>query len=187
MEILTERLRLREFVPEDVTAVFTYQNDPRYLRYYAWTKRTEKDVRQFLQMFLDAQQETPRRKYQLAVTLRESGQLIGNCGIRRQTAVDHEANMGYELDPEHWGHGYATEAARAIVRFGFEQLQVHRIWADVVSENSGSINVLEKLGMKREGQLRQNQWMKGRWWDTFIYAILEQEWQTIKQAYPGKS
>ncbi len=78
-------------------------------------------------MFLDQQTEQPRLKFQLALTLRSNSQLIGNCGIRMRTPDAHEADIGYELNPEYWGQGYASEAARAIVAFGFTQLRLHRI------------------------------------------------------------
>lgn len=177
MELFTERLLLREFVRADWTAVYAYQSDPRYLRYYPWSQRREAEVREFVQMFLDQQMAQPRYKFQLAVVLRESGRLIGNCGVRQEAAHARVADMGYELDPEFWGRGYATEAATAVLRFGFTELKLHRIWANAVAENTASRRVLEKIGMKPEGRLRENQWMKNRWWDTLLYGILEQEWQ----------
>ena len=126
MELHTDRLLLREFVTADWPAVLAYQRDPRYLRYSDWTDRTPDDAQRFVQMFLDQQAEQPRRKFQLAVVLKAGGQLIGNCGIRLAAAGAHEADIGYELAPAHWGHGYATEAARAIVQFGFAELKVDR-------------------------------------------------------------
>ena len=122
MELHTDRLILREFVPADWTAVLAYQRDPRYLRYYEWTDRTPEDVQRFVQMFIDQQAEQPRRKFQLAVTLKTIGQLVGNCGIRLASVDAHEADIGYELSSNHWGYGYATEAAHAIVQFGFAEL-----------------------------------------------------------------
>ena len=134
-------------------------------------------MKAFVQMFLAQQQEEPRTKVQLAVTLKSNRQLIGNCGIRMKSADAHEGDIGYELSPDHWGHGYATEAARAIVAFGFTQLKLHRISSWCIAENVGSAHVLEKLGMQLEGCLRQNEYFKGRWWDTLLYAILADEWQ----------
>ena len=177
MELFTERLHLREFVREDWTAVYAYQSDPRYLRYYHWQERREVDVQQFIQILLEQQAAQPRYKYQFAVVLRETGHLIGNCGVRKESAKARVADMGYELDPEHWGKGYATEAATAVLEFGFTVLKVHRIWANAIADNVGSRRVLEKIGMQHEGTLRENEWMKGRWWDTVLYGILEQEWQ----------
>jgi len=88
------------------------------------------------------------------------------------------------LDPKHWNHGYATEAAHAVVDFGFQHFGVHRIWADCVADNVGSAHVLEKLGMKLEGRLREKEYFKGRYWDELIYAVLEEEWKMHKQTHP---
>jgi RimJ/RimL family protein N-acetyltransferase len=166
----TERLVLRGFEASDWPAVLEYQSDPRYVRFYPWTHRTEEDVRAFLQMFLDYQCEDPRTKFQLAIVLLEGNRLIGNCGFRAQNVDATEGEIGYELDPRYWGHGYATEAARAMLRFGFESFGARRITATVIAENHASIRVLEKLGMQEEQRIRNNEWMKGRWWDTVIYA-----------------
>ncbi len=176
MELNTPRLLLREFVSADWPAVLAYQRDPRYLRYYDWADRTPDDVQRFVQMFLNQQAEQPRRKFQLAVILKASGQLVGNCGIRQTGARAYEADIGYELAPDHWGRGYATEAARAIMQFGFAELRVHRIWAWCIADNTASARVLEKLGLKLEGRLREKEYFKGRWWDTLVYGILENEW-----------
>ncbi len=119
LELSTQRLILREFVADDWSPVLAYQQDPRYLRFYPWVERSEADAKAFVGMFLDQQREIPRRRFQLAVTLKESGVLIGSCGIRRKPDNDWEADIGYELAPKHWGCGYATEAAQSIVNFGF--------------------------------------------------------------------
>ena len=128
-------------------------------------------------MFLDLQQEMPRRKFQLAATLKKNAKLIGNCGIRMDTADAHQADIGYEFSPEYWGKGYATEAAQAMVRFGFNAFRLHRIWSWCIADNRRSARVLEKLGMQLEGRLRENEYFKGRWWDTLMYGMLESEWQ----------
>lgn len=175
MILVTPRLLLREFVADDWPAVLAYQSDPRYLRYYAWTERTEAEVRALVQRFLDWQGEEPRLKFQLAVTLADGGQLIGNCGIRLEKAGAREGEVGYEIDPLYWGRGYATEAARAMVRFGFGELGLHRIRGHTVAENVASQRVMEKLGMRCEGRLRENEWFRGRWWDTLVYGVLEQD------------
>jgi ribosomal-protein-alanine N-acetyltransferase len=177
MILITERLVLRDFTEEDWPAVFAYQKNPLYLRYYAWTDRMPEEVRDFVRMFLAHQQSVPRIKFQLASTLKATGQLIGNCGIRLESAEARQADIGYELDPKHWGQGYATEAARAMLQYGFSQLRVHRIWSWCVADNLGSARVLEKLGMRLEGRLRENEYYKGRWWDTLMYGILDDEWQ----------
>jgi len=177
MILKTERLILRDFVQSDWEAVLAYQQNPLYLRYNEWTERSPEAVREFIQMFLDHQEQEPRIKFQFAVTLKSTGQLIGNCGVRRDSADAHEGDIGYELDPVHWGKGYTTEAARTVLGFGFTQMRLHRACAYCVADNIGSAHVLEKLGMRLEGHLREHRYYKNRWWDTLIYAILYDEWQ----------
>ena len=184
MKLETERLILRDFIQEDWQRVLEYQSDPMYLRYYDWTERTPEAVQDFVGWFLDHQQQDPRFKFQLAVTLKSSNLLIGNCGVRMDNVDAVEADIGYELDPKHWNHGYATEAAHAIVDFGFSKFGLHRVWSWCVADNIGSAHVLEKLGMKLEGRLREKEFYKGRWWDTLMYAILANEWDSHKQINP---
>lgn len=179
MRLETPRLILREFKGSDWPAVLAYQNDPRYLRYYHWTERTAADVQAFVQMFIAFQQERPRKNYQLAVVLKQSGQLIGNCGVRMNDPDLREANIGYELAAPYWGKGYATEAAGEILRFGFTDLCMHRIWATTVAENVGSARVLEKLGLRLEAHEREKEWIKDRWHDRLTFAILDHEWQAM--------
>src|SRR5690242_491587 len=119
---ITSRLVLREFVPEDWPAVLAYQSQPEYLRYYHWTERAPADVQEFVQMHIDNQHEEPRHCYQLGITLPETGELIGNCGLRLEHPGAHEGDIGYELAPQHWGNGFATEAARSMLALGFAEL-----------------------------------------------------------------
>ena len=184
MKLVTDRLELREFVEADWAAVLAYQRDARYLRYYPWTDRTPDDVRNFVGMFLDWQREQPRRRFQLAIMLKEGGALIGNCGLRRKIDNDWEADLGYELDPAYWGRGYATEAARAMVDLGFRELALDRISSWCIADNTASARVLERLGFRQEGRLRRNEFFKGRWWDTLLYALLREEWKLWQTESP---
>lgn len=185
MILKTDRLLLREFEDDDWPSVLAYQADPRYLRYSPWTRRTEADAREFVATFIAWQHEVPRTKFQCAIVLQAGQQLIGTCGIRLARPVEHlkdrstpwGADIGYELDSRFWGHGYATEAVRALLAFGFIKLGLHRISAYCLAENTASIRLLERVGMRREGHLRENEWQQGRWHDTLIYAILAQEWE----------
>ena len=181
LRLTTERLVLREFVEADRIAVLSYQRDARYLRYYPWTDRTPEDARAFVGMFLEWQREQPRRRFQLAITLEDDGHLIGNCGLRRKPDNDWEADLGYELAPEYWGRGYATEAAGALVNYGFQELALDRISSWCIADNTASARVLERLGFRQEGRLRRNEYFKGRWWDTLLYALLRDEWKELQQ------
>ena len=182
MELVTERLILREFQDDDWQAILAYQRDPLYLRYSHWTDRTPAAARAFVQSFMAQQREQPRTRFQLAIVRQSSEQLIGNCGIRMESPEASEAEIGYELAPEHWGIGYATEAARAIVRFGFGELRLHRISSWCYADNIASARVLEKLGFYAEGRLREKEHFKGRWWDTLLFGMLEDEWRAREVA-----
>lgn len=173
---MTERLILRDLVMDDWPAVLAHQQGPRYLEFYPWFTRTESDVKEFVQYFLDEQAESPRRRFQLAAVLRESGALIGNRGIRRKPDNDWEADIGYEIAPEHWQRGYATECASAMVEHGFNEMGFHRISSWCIADDGASASVLKKLGMREEGRLHKNEFFKGRWWDTLVFGLLKDEW-----------
>jgi ribosomal-protein-alanine N-acetyltransferase len=160
MRIETARLALREFVEEDWRAVLAYQSDPRYLRYYIWEGRTEAEVRAFVGMFLGHQAARPRTKFQLAIETKADGRLIGNCGVRLPASGARIAEIGYELNPDEWGRGYATEAARAMLDFGFTEFALQRAWANCVVENTASARVLARLGMRRAPLLHTRQYFK---------------------------
>jgi RimJ/RimL family protein N-acetyltransferase len=182
MLIKTERLLLREFYSDDWQAVHAYHNDPRYLRYYTIEAESEQEARRFVQGWVAQQAEAPRLNFQLAIALPESGLLIGNVGLRLRWLGGHltgspQADIGYEVHPDYWGNGYASEAAQAMLDYGFGELGLHRIWAQCNAENRASARVLIKIGMRLEGVLREHDRFKGRWWDEEIYAILVHEWQ----------
>jgi RimJ/RimL family protein N-acetyltransferase len=161
---------------DDWQTTLEYQSNPTFLRYHPYWNRTEQDVRSVINMFIGWSQETPRKRFQFAIILEHNGQLIGNCGLRKQSAQVPTAELGYEIDQRYWGHGYATEAGHALLKFGFEHLGLHRIWAYCLEENAASSRVLAKLGMRYEGCQQESEWMKNRWWNTLHYAILDHEW-----------
>ena len=178
VHIVTNRLVLREFTEDDWAAVLAYQNDQRYLRFYPWNHRSGADVRSLVQTFLGQQREEPRGRFQLIMALKETEELIGNCGMRRKPYNHWEGDIGYELAPEFWGNGYATEAALAMVEFGFRELKLHRVSSWCIANNRASARVLEKAGLRLEGRLRENECFKGRWWDTLLYGVLENDWRS---------
>ena len=170
------RLLLREYRPEDCQVVLAYHRDPRFLRFYTAEVGTEAWVRQLIDRFVEWQHEEPRSRVQLAVLL-PTGQLIGSCGIRRPTPDADEAEIGYELAPDHWGRGYATELARELLRFGFDAWRLRRISARCTAEKAGSARVLEKIGMKFEARLADPEQLDHGGADELLYGILEREWR----------
>lgn len=109
-----------------------------------------------------------------AISTKRNGALIGTVSLRR-FARDHRAELGYWLEHKAWGKGYATEAARALVAYGFENLKLARIYAQVIAGNAASAQVLEKLGMQREGVKRQHVRKDDALHDVIIYGLLRDE------------
>jgi RimJ/RimL family protein N-acetyltransferase len=105
--------------------------------------------------------------------------LVGLCGVAILRGAE-EGEIWYLVEPESWGAGIATEAAKHLVDFGFRELGFHRIWATCLPENPASARVLEKLGMRKEGSLVKNLKIHGVWKSSFLYAILSEEWNSLK-------
>ncbi len=175
--IETARLVIREFTEQDWETVHIYGQDPEVCRFVDFGPNTVNESKGFVKMALDCQTQNPRKAFELAVVLKESGLHIGGCAIRIRSDRNRDGDMGYTFRGDMWKKGYATEAAAAIVKFGFEELNLHRIWATTAPDNIASQKVLEKIGMKKEGHLRENMFAKGKWRDSIVYAILEQEFK----------
>jgi len=176
LSLETHRLLLRPFVPEDFSVLLAYQSQAAYLRYYPEREDPEAVVGELFANFLHWQGESPRQRWQFAITLRGKDRLIGSCGVRKPEAGAPQAEFGCELDPAYWGQGLATEAGEELLRFAFTDLGLHRVWAQCIAENQAIERVLEKLGFRCEGRLRKSHWMQSHWWDSLIYAMLAEEW-----------
>lgn len=168
---------LRDLTVKDLRAVHEYSSDPEVVRYTDWGPNTEEDDRNFIRLATVSQHEKPRKHYLLGITLKDTNKLIGNCGIHESNPDNREGLIAYFLNREYWHQGYATEPANALIAFGFKRLKLHRIFATCDPANKASAHVLEKSGMQREGHLRQHKLAKGRWRDSFLYAILDNEWK----------
>ena len=171
----TPRLVLRPLEASDWHAVHEYASDPEVVRYMPWGPNTEEQTHEFMQRAIVSAAERPRIKYDFAITLRDGGRLIGACGIYLRDER-RQAYIGYVLHRAFWGKGYATELASALLAFGFGELKLHRIIATCDLLNTASAHVLEKIGMRREGVMRQDVWEKGQWRDSLAYAFLAEEW-----------
>jgi RimJ/RimL family protein N-acetyltransferase len=176
MRLVTERLIIREYTLDDVENEYEYNTDIELFKYMPFAPGTLEDTRKRLERTIEKQRETPRTVYNMAVTLKSTKELIGGFRISKESEI--EGSIGYKFALDHWGKGYATEAAYAIVDFGFNELKVHWVYATVHPENMASIRVLEKVGMTLEGRMRENMLYDGEFGDSLIYSILEQEWKT---------
>jgi len=103
--------------------------------------------------------------------------LIGTCGFYDWNKTAYRAEIGYDLDPAFWRHGLMTEALLVLLRFGFEKMKLNRIQAIIDSENSRSIRLVQRLGFKMEGVLRQNSYFNGQYRDELCFSLLKHEWK----------
>ncbi len=164
MTIPTPRLILREFSVEDIDRMHSWQSDPRYLEHYPWDRAAREDTARLIDRFLAWQDERPRWRWQWAIVLGRPGRLIGSSGVRRLAPESPEADVGYELDPDHWGQGYATEAVAAVVRFAFDELGLENLTARAVRTNVRSIRVLGRLGFRHTADIPAGPGKDGREW-----------------------
>ena len=148
MEKLTERLLLREFTKQDVDAVAEFRKDPRYLEYYYRPPYTREECVRFVEKCIAWSKESPRCKFQLAITDRSNGVLLGDCGVRTESIGSRRGDIGYELSPVYWGQGFASEAVRSILQVGFEDLELDEIGAICVVANKRSVRLLHRLGFE---------------------------------------
>ena len=111
-----------------------------------------------------------------AITLQGDDALVGTCGYEVLSKPDRRGEIGFDLGRPYWGRGLMQEALRAAIGYGFECLDLNRVEAYVLAENTRSIRVLKSLHFETEGVLREHRWFKGRLWDNVVMALLKKEW-----------
>jgi RimJ/RimL family protein N-acetyltransferase len=159
---------------DDWRALLEYAADMNAVKYMDWGPSDERETKSFLKLAIAQQSESPRLSYEFAVTLKETGRVIGAGGVRIRDVISQNGDFGYILHPDFWGNGLGTEVAKALVRFGQNELDLHRIWATCRPENLPSAHVLEKAGCVCEGRLRGNKKVRGQWVDSLLYAIVKE-------------
>lgn len=166
----TERLTLRRIRAADALAIHAYMSDPEVTRWLVPGLLDEAGAQAF------AEENAGRRPRNLAVVERASGELVGHMAYHPWfVARTHE--VGWVIGRPHQGRGYATEAARALLRHAFETLGCHRVLATCQPENPASWRVMEKLGMRREAHFHKVLPRDaGAWWDEYVYALLAEEY-----------
>lgn len=179
-ELVTERLLLRDFTWSDQESVHAFASDPVVTRFMEWGPNDVHDTRAFLAMAVAQPSQRERDQFEFATVLADSkapaataGQLIGSVSLRIINRLHQHGELGYVFAAAHWSHGYATEATKALLDFGFGPLGLHRITATCHPENRGSARVLEKAGMSLEGRLRDHKFVRGQWRDSLLYAVVQ--------------
>ncbi len=176
----TPRLRLRHFTDSDFVLFMAYRNDPEVARYQGWEGISEPEARAFIQEQQEVQPGVPGQWFQIAIELKETGILVGDCALKIEEHDERQAEIGYTLSRAYQGRGIASEAVSCVLEYVFVTLGLHRVIAITDCENAGSVALLERLGLRREGHFRQNVWLKGKWRDEFLYAMLREEWRSTR-------
>jgi RimJ/RimL family protein N-acetyltransferase len=179
--LTTPRLRLRSFQPDDLPALLAYRNDPAANRYQAWDETSEEEARLLIAEMRDLPPGTPGRWLQIAIAQRESNQLIGDFGLCVLGHEPRQAEVGVTLARAAWGQGFASEAYRHLLDYLFDTLALHRIFSICDCENTRSVALLERVGLRREGHFVQSRQRKGSWRDEYLYALLHSDWQAMRQ------
>lgn len=147
MHLLTDRLLLRPYSIGDFDALREIDSDPEVTRYRSRQVITAEMTRDFIRDYEQVMAVKRPARYGFVVVLRDTDRVIGQCGVTREG--ERKAFIWYSLNRRYWGHGYITEAARAVVDVGFTQWDVERILANCHPANIGSVRVMEKIGMTR--------------------------------------
>ena len=178
MDLITPRLKLREFEGSDVGRPLPEGLGAKGPPVQPFDFRNPSSVREQILSALQSAKEEPRRCFDLAVVLKESNQLIGRAGAQLNEREPREALVWFVSDPTTWNQGYLTEGAKALLGFCFKELKLHRVWGECNPQNVAAVKVMEALGLRREAHLVENAWSHGGGWqDTAVYALLDREYR----------
>jgi RimJ/RimL family protein N-acetyltransferase len=177
LPIETSRLRLRPLRSGDLAALHAIQSREDVCRWLHWGPRTQDEVREALEHHIVSLRDRPAEGVILAVEPVATGELVGRVNLSVGPPEHRQGEIGLLLHPDHQGHGYATEAAAAMLALAFETYGLHRVAGRLEPRNVASARVLERLGMRREAHLIENEWVKGEWQSELVYAVLEREWR----------
>lgn len=176
MELFTPRLILREFRADDFASFRELETHPS-THHYEPAHPEESAIRKYLESAQSDVAQIPRLRYRLAVTIRPDDNIRGRVTLTRINASIREWEIGWAIHPNWRGQGLATEAAQHMLDFAFDDLQAHRVVAFSHSENISSIRVMEKLGMHKEGCLRETRRWHGAWANEVVFSMLDREFE----------
>ncbi|GAA0473093.1 GNAT family protein [Streptomyces stramineus] len=176
--LTTDRLILRPFRSEDAEDVGDYQRRPDVARFMRWEPRGQDDVRVAVeQMTRETELVSDGDCLSLAVVEPGAGTVVGQVELVLLSAEHRQGELGCVFHPSYQGKGFATEAAFAVLRLGFDALGLHRVIGRCHADNTASTGLLERLGMRREARFLGTEFFKGAWRDDLVYAMLQQEWR----------
>jgi ribosomal-protein-alanine N-acetyltransferase len=168
----TKRLILREATKEDAHDMLAYLSDIEVVKHMGIDPcQTIKEVNEEIEWYQSIYEQGTGIRWGIA--LKESGKIIGSCGFLNRAAKHYRSEIGYELSKEYWGKGIASEALAAVVKYGFENLQLERIEALIEPPNLSSQKLVERQGFIREGLLRHYEYTRGKFDDLYMYSIIK--------------
>ncbi len=176
MLLETERLILRDMVPEDRQAIFDYRSDAGTNKFQSWIPETPEEVDGFIEKN-DKEFNLPETWYQILITDKETDGVIGDIGIHFFGEENSQVELGITVNKKFHGKGYAAEALKGVIDYLFNNLQKHRIIASVDPENTGSLRLMERVGFRKEGHFVKSLFWKNQWLDDIIYALLKEDWK----------
>ena len=176
IEILTERTRLRLIDLSDLTFIHNLHSFPETDRFNTLgIPENIKETKSIIELWIANNRSIDRMNYTFAIESKLDKEFIGLFGLKLSDKKHRRGEVWCKFIPEHWNKGFATEVVAEVIDFGFEKLNLHRIEAGCAVDNIGSIKVLEKVGMIREGRGRQLLPLNSGWSDNFQYSILESD------------
>jgi len=182
--LTTARLRLRPFRNDDWRQVHIYASDPKISRFQGWGPNSERDTKEFVKKCISETKDPSKAIYYFSISRMQDDQHIGGCIFSQDERDPQSASIGYTVAQAEWNKGYASEAAAAVLKFGFEELRLSRIKANCDADNVGSWKVMEKLGMHLDNVIKHAKFSKGVWRDWYEYSITAEEWQGKLVAWP---
>lgn len=175
MQLYTERLVLRDITIEDQQDIFDYRSDAEANRFQGWIPETLEEVENFI-LRNTKEFNQPESWYQLLITDKETKTVIGDIGVHFTGDENAQVELGITLNTSFQGKGYASEALKGIISHLFDDLHKHRITASVDPDNTASILLMERIGLRKEGHFVKSLFWKNKWVDDVIYAVLREEW-----------
>lgn len=178
------RVTLDPLRPDDIEPLYAMQSDPEVCRYLLYEPRTREKVEEVLARDAAALRLAEPADYLQPAIRDEHGDFIGTMYLDLKSVDDRTAEIGWILLPSAQGRGYAAEAARLLLAYCFDDLGLHRVYAELDPRNDASVALCLRLGMRHEGHFVEDMFLKGEWTDTGRYAILEREWAGRQGAAP---
>lgn len=171
LTIETSRLVLREYAESDWESVHEYAQNGDILIYEIWGPNTEKQTKEFIEKAIEERLKSPRLTFEMCITLKSTGKVIGGCGFRIKPNNHRRCDFGYIINPAYWNKGYATEASFGLIDYMTNHLGISEIEATCDSLNIASTKVLRKCGLKLSKEVKNDREIKGRMRDTYYFEM----------------